>query len=317
MIDFRYHLVSIIAIFFALAAGIALGAGPLKPGVDSALSEQTNQLRTENQDLRDQVSALNRAAAYEDAFDAAVAGDLLEGTLSGQRVVTVVLPGAGEDTVNGVKERLTVAGADAPTTVTVLPNWTEPGSEGVLDELAVQLVSSGTTLPEGDGWTRGAAVLASALVTPPTDGTSADAATATLTAFEEAGLVSVDGDNPAPAGLAVLVAGPQEEEEEDAVERERVAFLPLVGALDGAGQGSVLAGPPATAGETGLVGALRADGDLAERVSTNDAANHVSGQVAVALALREQVDGNAGHYGFVGDVDGPVPPRPAPVTASP
>ncbi|NIS33816.1 MAG: copper transporter, partial [Actinobacteria bacterium] len=29
MIDFRYHLVSIIAVFFALAVGIVLGAGPL------------------------------------------------------------------------------------------------------------------------------------------------------------------------------------------------------------------------------------------------------------------------------------------------
>ena len=30
MIDFRYHLVSLISVFLALAVGIALGAGPLK-----------------------------------------------------------------------------------------------------------------------------------------------------------------------------------------------------------------------------------------------------------------------------------------------
>ena len=30
MIDFRYHIVSIVAIFFALGAGVVLGSGPLK-----------------------------------------------------------------------------------------------------------------------------------------------------------------------------------------------------------------------------------------------------------------------------------------------
>ena len=30
MIDFRYHLVSLVSVFLALAVGIVLGAGPLK-----------------------------------------------------------------------------------------------------------------------------------------------------------------------------------------------------------------------------------------------------------------------------------------------
>ena len=30
MIDFRYHLVSLISVFLALAVGIVLGAGPLR-----------------------------------------------------------------------------------------------------------------------------------------------------------------------------------------------------------------------------------------------------------------------------------------------
>ena len=33
MISFRYHLVSLVALFLALAGGIALGAGPLRPVV--------------------------------------------------------------------------------------------------------------------------------------------------------------------------------------------------------------------------------------------------------------------------------------------
>ena len=34
MIDFRYHLVSLIAVFMALAVGVVLGAGPLQGTLD-------------------------------------------------------------------------------------------------------------------------------------------------------------------------------------------------------------------------------------------------------------------------------------------
>ncbi|MBF0972903.1 MAG: copper transporter, partial [Actinomyces graevenitzii] len=39
-IDFRYHLVSLIAVFMALAVGVVLGAGPLQGTLGSALSDQ-------------------------------------------------------------------------------------------------------------------------------------------------------------------------------------------------------------------------------------------------------------------------------------
>ena len=42
MIDFRYHLVSIISIFMALAVGIVLGAGPLQGQIGDTL----NSVRT-------------------------------------------------------------------------------------------------------------------------------------------------------------------------------------------------------------------------------------------------------------------------------
>ncbi|MDU2059289.1 MAG: copper transporter, partial [Dermabacter sp.] len=38
MIDFRYHLVSLVAVFLALAIGIVLGAGPLRDGVGQTLT---------------------------------------------------------------------------------------------------------------------------------------------------------------------------------------------------------------------------------------------------------------------------------------
>ena len=47
MIDFRYHLVSIVSIFLALAVGIVLGAGPLQGQIgDTLTAEITRHLET-------------------------------------------------------------------------------------------------------------------------------------------------------------------------------------------------------------------------------------------------------------------------------
>ena len=49
MIDFRYHLVSLISVFLALAVGIALGAGPLKETIGDTLTGQVEVLRGERE----------------------------------------------------------------------------------------------------------------------------------------------------------------------------------------------------------------------------------------------------------------------------
>jgi hypothetical protein len=338
VIDFRYHLVSIIAIFFALAAGIALGAGPLKAGVDQTLTDQTSALRDENQQLRDQIATLESTAEYRDAFVGAVTPELIDGRLADRRVVLVALPGADADQVAAIGETLAGSGAAVGATVSIDATWTDAGSAAVLDTLASELVSSGTTLPEGDGYDRGAAVLAGALLEPaedapaegdtgaepgsgpteepapeaggteePAPGTEeASGASATaLAAFSEAGLVSVEGEPAPEADLAVAVAGAPFGDEE--LERRNAALVTLATALDAAGSGTVLAGPPSSAGETGVVAALRADGNAAELVSTVDVATLPSGRVAVVYALEEQVDGGSGQYGAVGTTDGPLP----------
>ena len=60
MIDFRYHLVSIVAVFLALAIGIVLGSTELQGHTIDALNAASNQLRSE----------LNAAQAQRDAYAA-------------------------------------------------------------------------------------------------------------------------------------------------------------------------------------------------------------------------------------------------------
>jgi hypothetical protein len=51
LIDFRYHLVSIVSIFLALAVGIVLGAGPLKGELGNTLNKEVAGLRQDKADL--------------------------------------------------------------------------------------------------------------------------------------------------------------------------------------------------------------------------------------------------------------------------
>jgi Copper transport outer membrane protein, MctB len=310
VIDFRYHLVSIIAIFFALATGIILGAGPLKEPVDETLADRIPELRDENQQLRDQIVALESDLDFEETFIEGVAPSLVTDRLADRQVALVALPGADDEQVAAVRSQLEGAGASVSATVTVAPTWSDPDSEPALDALASELVTSGTTLPsEGTGYDRGAAVLAGALLRPgdePSDDTAADEITAVTTGYGEAGLATVEvaeGDDP-QATLAVVVAGPPPE---DDVERRTTTLTSVVSALDAAGDGSVLGGPPVSAGEGGIITVVRDDQDLAAAVSTVDSVDLNSGRVAVVFAAAEQEQGGSGQYGRVGTTDGALP----------
>ena len=93
MIDFRYHLVSIVAIFLALSLGLLLGSTELRPYVQRGLNglsktehNQIESLLGEKQQLQGQISSENQ-------FALANAPAMLHDVLAGQQVVLVLAPG--------------------------------------------------------------------------------------------------------------------------------------------------------------------------------------------------------------------------------
>jgi hypothetical protein len=189
----------------------------------------------------------------------------------------------------------------------VTPEWTDAGSAAVLDSLAAQLVTSGTNLDEStDGYERGALVLASSVLEPAgSTEASPESLDTTAAAFADAGLVLAEPLR-STADLAVLVTGGPVTDDSEAG-RRLAALTSLAGAFDAAGSGAVLAGPPAAARPLGVVETLRADPDLAAAVSTVDVLATSAGRTVAVLALAEQAEGGVGHYGGVGEVDGPQP----------
>ncbi len=121
-------------------------------------------------------------------------------------------------------------------------------------------------------------------------------------------MLSLDSDSVTPADSAVVLTGGAPRGE-DAADRNGT-LLDLVTALDAAGSGAVVAGDDASAGENGLVGAVRGDPELATAVSTVDNVTSPSGQVSTVLALGREREGASGAYGTGEDAQ-PVPPLPA------
>ena len=116
VIDFRYHLVSIVSIFLALAVGIVLGAGPLKEDLGNTLTRELTQLRQDKTGLRADLTAAQRGIGARDTWAEQVSPRVVAGTLTGKTVAVVVAPGADGGVVKDTVATLAAAGAKVGST---------------------------------------------------------------------------------------------------------------------------------------------------------------------------------------------------------
>ena len=70
MISFRYHLVSLVAVFLALALGIVVGTTALNGPITTDLRKQVNTLRSDRTTLANQVKALQAQVDDSEQFAA-------------------------------------------------------------------------------------------------------------------------------------------------------------------------------------------------------------------------------------------------------
>ncbi|GAA2799109.1 hypothetical protein GCM10020219_082850 [Nonomuraea dietziae] len=147
MIDFRYHLVSIVAIFLALAVGIVMGTTLLSnPAIESAL-QTADDLRKSNSDYRDQLAALQAREAGNDDFVTAEIPALVRAQLTGESVLLVAAPGSSGTLREQSVQVLTEAGATISGQVTIAEKYLDPTQANFIDQLTTQLKPAGLTLP--------------------------------------------------------------------------------------------------------------------------------------------------------------------------
>ena len=312
MIDFRYHLVSLIAVFLAVALGIVIGTTALNEPILADIKNQVSALENDKRSLEDRTQSLQAQLDTSDAFDEAVAPALVDGALAGKSVLLVVTnEGVAPETVDQLTSLIDDAGGTVSGTLTLKPEYTDPSSAaGLQSYVTGSGLPAGVELPPVDDAGQLVGSLLAQVLMIPADGTTPSGAdvSSVMAGLSALDVLTPEGDAIAPADYAVvLTAGAFSGE--DAAERNGTV-AELVSALDAAGSGAVVAGDAESTAENGLVGVIRADPTLSAAVSTVDNAATAAGRISTVLALGREADGTSGKYG-TGEDTQPVPPVPA------
>ncbi|MDX2971448.1 copper transporter [Kribbella solani] len=307
MIDFRYHIVSIVAIFFALGAGVVLGAGPLKGTGSELVAAQADKDRQQLADARAELVQVKALDKYRDDYVAKVTAGLTDGKLNNKKITLVTMPSADSDLSDSVQSELEKAGGTVSTKVSLDSKLFDTGQRQLVETLVQQLVTPDLDFPPNSTTYQRAGLLLARGVAAKEEGKSVDAdSTKVISGLTGAKLLSL---KPSPVKdrsslIVVVAADPPSPAPDTSSYTDAVDFIK---GLDMGSGGVVVAGTPASAGDGGLVKALRSDSDATKIVSSVDVADLPAGQMTVVFALAEQVTGKAGQYGAINAKNGVAP----------
>jgi Copper transport outer membrane protein, MctB len=325
VINFRYHVVSIVAVFLALSIGIVLGSTELRGKALDTLAKASNNLAGDLSAARTQNRTLQQEVSADQGFAQADEARLLDGLLTDQRVVLVAAPGAPGSVINGVAAALHQAGATVTGQLDLQPKLLDASesNQQYLSTLVNGLVTPGSSAANGTPLQQAAQLLGSAILTkndPSSGGTdqSSTASKTVLSSYGTAGLVSVASGEPSvPATLAVVItpASPPVGGDSDPANQ---GLITLAQELDSAGLGTVMAGPASGSVAGSAINALRAS-SAAAQISSVDDADSVFGQIVTVQALQLALTGHKpGDYGEDPGAGTAGPsPAPTPSTSSP
>jgi hypothetical protein len=301
LISFRYHIVSIVAVFLALALGIVVGTTALSGPITKDLRNQLDDTKKQRNDLADQVKVLQGRVDDAGQFASTYGSQLVAGSLSKKNVLLVTLPGATSGMQSGITREVSAAGAKVGGVVTVTKNYLDARLGSGINSLATGPSHPiGLTLPEtSDAGQLGGALLSYVLLGK---GQATDV-TQVLGAFSALHMITLDNSTITPSTLVIVIGHGSKSAKDYGIRAE----VSLVAALARAGGHVVVAGDSASAGSGGLVGGLRTAAAQRGAVSTVDDADNAFGQVSAVLALAAAAKGQLGHYGTENGADALFP----------
>jgi hypothetical protein len=328
VIDFRYHLVSIVAVFLALAIGIVLGSTELQGttidtlrGTSNSLSKQLSAAEAQ----RDNYQTLSNAS---DTFLRTAEPKLVTAMLPGDRLVLVTEPGAPSGVINGIKQAAGLAGATVTGTVALQPKFNDLTGATLanLNSVNAQLAAAdGASLaPAAADKTvnqqQAAQLIGSAILNKTSDeaGLTAPQAELLLQAYAQAGYLTVSGAVTDRATLAVLVT-PQAAPADGSADPANQVLLAVAGQFAQASAATVVTGSVGGSAESGSAISVLRSSSVSSQVSSVDNADTTLGQISSVWALASQASGGKPNsYGISGaSAVSPVPLPVPSVTVSP
>ncbi len=319
MIDFRYHLVSLVAVFLALAIGIVLGAGPLRDGVGQTLTAQVEQLRVERDEMRASNDAVKAENADLEGFVEASGAGLVTDTMRGEKVATISDHSSLGKEVEATRVLVDSAGGESGPHIELGQALWDPASEGERRSALASIAKTRPGVkPSGTSTSEMVASVIARLLSPSED-LDDDARLEIAKVLSASGLITLQGDISAVDSVLVFsgegslfaVSSDSPESASTRADNLQKARLSLVTTLDKRGVSMAVGGSPTgRGGSEGIVSAVRS-GELRDRVASIDMLTYASGPATLTLALAgAQVD-MPGAYGSASDAKTLVPDAPA------
>jgi Copper transport outer membrane protein, MctB len=321
MIDFRYHVVSIVAVFLALTVGLVLGASFLKPAALDGLHSEISSLNQDKSTLEQQQRLLDSDNSRLDQYIDQTAGTLVNTQLAGQSVSVVRISGSDDPATDATLKLIKQADATITSDITITAAFTDPASTQQLAQLVAQYTPSGQSTLAGSTLDQAVNLLSDALTAPtgsasavlgaPHTGMTDAEAVAALKGFAAAGLITITTP---PTGEAnsgpdvAFIAAPTGASSDV----QNTTYLQLAQDLHASGAGPVVGAPAGAAAAGGLISAVLASATATKDVSTVDDLDQTIGQVALVFAAFQEAtdEASAGHYGTTGTTDGVLPKLP-------
>jgi Copper transport outer membrane protein, MctB len=316
VISLRYHIVSLVAVFLALALGIVVGSTVLQEGTVSVLRATSERVRQESERNSRANVALNQDIARLQTFGAAVLPELVQNRLKGRSVVLVDTDKVDGGMRNSVRKVLEDAGAEVDGQLTFADNRLALAADADRTDMGRLLaVDAGAAdVLRGELVRR----LANRLATPaaiPQD--KNQRASDMLTSLQDAHFLAdlklsrplASGADPFPRqGSIFVLLGPSAAATATAVAPD--AFLvPLADQVSARTGGPVAGGEAAAVpGPASWITALRNNREVSRRVSGIDSVDTVYGQLALVEALQGSLQRlPAGQFGIKDGASGLLP----------
>jgi len=313
VINFRFHLISLIAVFLALAVGVVMGYGVLgQPTVDTlqnridTVEGRANKIKSENKELKTENNRLSTAME-------ALSNFAVESRLQGITAVPIAVRGVNEDKVTDTVRLARGAGASVPGVIWLEDKWNLDNADDTAQLATIVKTQSTSRAAVRDA---AAKALANRLSSGPATGARTDlldelanAKFLSLQSIDDLHFDAANLDGRAATGSSrlehLLIGGTNA-----AVPAAR-GTVPLARALV-ADSASVVAvddwqktdgGPGRGDGLAEILG----DEQLQAVVATFDSLDTPDGPLTAVLVLGDRGQGVIGHYGSGAGADLQVP----------
>lgn len=288
MINLRYHIVSLTAVFLALGLGVLAGTTVIDQRVVESLEANTRALQRTIDSKETEIGELKSQVALLEGLTDAVVPSLLRGRLPGASVALLTDGQVPGEVVGTISETLILAGARRATRLAFSDRW-KLDQPATAQQLAAVL---GSTDTDRDALITEAA---SRLATRLAGSGDARAEGDLIRALENSGFVDVTdlptGAFPASDTLVVVVTSGAEDSSPD----EDAFFVPLLRKLSSSRLIGVV--EPMNA-QRSFAEKIRGDRSLSQVVSTIDHVDTPAGRLSLVYALRDRVRGRpAEHFG--------------------